>query len=234
MSPIWIIFIVTMVASLLIHWSLRSKFTKYSQIGLQANLTGAEIAAMMLRDHNIRDVDITCVEGELTDHYNPANKTVNLSEGVYYGNSAVSAAVAAHECGHAVQHATAYSMLEFRSAMVPLQNISGWILNIIFILSFFGAYFLASLFPLKMILLIIIGAYGVITLFSLVTLPVEYDASKRAMAWMTRRGIVTQNEEAMAKDALNTAALTYVVSALGSLLTLLYYIMSFLGTSSDD
>lgn len=222
-----------MVVSLLVHWSLTSKFRKYSQIGLRANMSGAEIAAMMLRDHGIYDVNITCVAGELTDHYNPADKTVNLSEEVYYGRSAVSAAVAAHECGHAVQHATAYSMLEFRSAMVPIQNISAWVLNIIMILSIFGTFLLASLFPLKMVLLIIIAAYGVITLFSLVTLPVEFDASKRAMAWMTRRGVVTRDEEAMAKDALNTAALTYVVAALGSVAILMHYVMSFIGMRDE-
>jgi Zn-dependent membrane protease YugP len=227
---IWIIFGVTLIASLIIHWQLKSKFNRYSQIALRNNLTGAQIAELMLKDHRIYDVQITCVEGQLTDHYNPTNKTVNLSPDVFYGNSAVSAAIAAHECGHAVQHATAYSMLEFRSAMVPLQNISAWILNILFILSFFGAYFLHSLFPLQTILLIIIGAYGVITLFSFVTLPVEYDASKRAMVWMTSRGIVTKEEESMAKDALNTAALTYVVAALGSFATLMYYVMSFLGS----
>ncbi len=228
---LWIIFGVTLLASWLISWSLQSKFNKYSQIGLQANMTGAEIAALMLRDHGIYDVQITCVEGHLTDHYNPSDKTVNLSEGVYYGNSAVSAAVAAHECGHAVQHATAYSMLEFRSAMVPIQNISAWILNIIFIMFFFFSYFLANIFPLQTVLLIVIAAYGVITLFSLVTLPVEYDASKRALAWMTNKRIVTHGEHAMAKDALNTAALTYVVVALGSVATLLYYVASFLNTN---
>jgi len=229
---IWIIFGVTMIVSLLVSWSLQSKFKKYAQIGLQNNLTGAEIAAIMLRDHAIYDVEITCVEGHLTDHYNPSNKTVNLSEAVYHGNSVVSVAVAAHECGHAVQHATAYSMLEFRSAMVPIQNISAWVLQIIFILAFFGSYLLSNLFPLQTVLLVIIAAHGVITLFSFVTLPVEYDASKRALTWMTEREIVTQNEHAMAKDALNTAALTYVVAALGSAATLLYYVASFL--SSND
>jgi uncharacterized protein len=231
---LWIIFGVTMVASLLLHWSLRSKFHKYAQIGLNANLSGAEIAAMMLRDHNLHDVQITCVEGELTDHYHPTHKTVNLSEDVYHGRSAVAAAIAAHECGHAVQHATAYSMLEFRSAMVPLQSISGWVLNIIFIVSFFGAMFLTSFFPMKLVLIVVIAAYSIITLFSLVTLPVEYDASKRAMAWMTQRGVVTRQEESMAKDALNTAALTYVVSALGSVATLMYYVMQYMGMKSDD
>jgi uncharacterized protein len=226
------IFIGTLLAGLLVSWSLKSKFHRYSQISLQANLTGAEVAHMMLRDHGIYDVEITCVPGQLTDHYNPGDKTVNLSEEVFYGNSAASAAIAAHEVGHAVQHATAYSMLEFRSAMVPVQNISSTILNILFIASFLGGAFLTSMFPIQTIFLVVIGAYFVITLFSLVTLPVEYDASKRALAWMTNRGIVTQSEYSMAKDALNTAALSYVVAALGSLMTLLYYILAFMG--SDD
>ncbi len=230
---LWIIFGVTMIASLIVHWQLKSKFARYSQIGLQSNLTGAEIADMMLRDHKIYDVKITCVEGHLTDHYNPADKTVNLSPEVYHGNSAASAAVAAHECGHAVQHATAYAMLEFRSMMVPVQNISAWFLNILFIVAFFGGYFLYSVIDPATILLFIIAAYGVITLFSFVTLPVEFDASKRALVWMTDKGIVTRQENAMAKDALNTAALTYVIAALGSLSILLYYVASYIGISRD-
>ena len=229
---IWIIFIITMGASWFISWRLKSKFRRYSQIGLRANLTGREIAERMLRDYGIFDVRVTCVAGELTDHYNPANKTVNLSEGVYHGNSAASAAVAAHECGHAVQHATAYSMLQFRSALVPLQNISSTILNVIFMATFFGGYFLSNILPLNLALIIIVAAYGVITLFSFVTLPVEYDASKRALQWITDKGIVTSQEHTMAKDALNTAALTYVISALGSLTMLLYYLSYFMG--GDD
>ncbi len=228
---IWIIFIVTMLASWWVSSSLRSKFKKYSQTSLRANMTGREIAEQMLRDHQIYDVDVICVPGQLTDHYNPAEKTVNLSEEVYYGDSAASAAVAAHECGHAVQHATAYSMLEFRSALVPLQNISGKIINFIFIASFFGGFFLTSAFPFQTVLLVVIGAYTVITLFSLVTLPVEFDASKRALQWVDQNGIVTSQEYDMAKDALNTAALTYVVAALGSLATLLYYVSLFLGSN---
>lgn len=226
---IWIIFIVTFLASLAVNWSLKSKFRRYSQTALNSNLTGREIAEKMLQDHGIYDVQVTCVAGELTDHYNPANKTVNLSEAVYYGNSAASAAVAAHECGHAVQHATAYSMLEFRTAMVPIQNISATLLNFLFIASFIGAFFLSSIFPFQTMLLVIIGAYTVITLFSLVTLPVEYDASKRALAWVSEKGIVAPNEYDMAKDALNTAALSYVVAAVGSFATLLYYVAMFMG-----
>jgi Zn-dependent membrane protease YugP len=230
---IWIIFGVTFLFGLIAQWRLKAKFEKYSQIGLQSNLTGAEIAETMLKDHKIYDVNITCIEGQLTDHYNPTNKTVNLSPEVFYGNSAASAAVAAHECGHAVQHATAYSMLEFRTTMVPIMNVSSWFLNILFLVAFFGGYVLTNLIPITTILLLVISAYGIITLFSFITLPVEYDASKRALAWMTNRGIVTNNEHAMAKDALNAAALTYVIAALGSLAMLLYYVASFLGVSND-
>jgi hypothetical protein len=224
------IMIVTMLAGTFYSWRLRSKFNKYSQIGLRNGLTGAEVARLMLRDYGIYDVQITCVGGQLTDHYNPADKTVNLSEEVYYGNSAVSAAVAAHECGHAVQHATAYSMLEFRSAMVPVQLASGWLLNILFFMGIFGVA-ITNFMPFQTVLLVVIGAYGVITLFSLVTLPVEFDASKRALAWMTERGVVTSEEHYMAKDALNTAAMTYVVAALGSLITLLYYIFAYMNSN---
>ncbi len=227
---LWIIFGITMLASWIVSSSLRSKFRKYSQIALSRPLTGEQIARQMLEDHGIYDVQVTQVPGQLTDHYNPANKTVNLSEGVFYGNSAASAAVAAHECGHAVQHATAYGMLEFRSAMVPLQNISSTILNVIFMVSFFGGYLLTSMFPIQTILLLVIAAYGVIATFSLVTLPVEFDASKRALQWISDRGIVNSQEYDMAKDALNTAAMTYVVSALGSLATLLYYVAAFMGS----
>lgn len=230
---ILIIFVVTLVASLLVSWSLRSKFNRYSQIALNANLTGREVAEIMLRDYKIYDVQVTCIPGTLTDHYDPSNKTVNLSEPVYYGYSAVSAAVAAHECGHAVQHATAYSMLTLRTTLVPLQVASSTILNILFFAMFFGVY-VTNFFPLQTALLVIIVLYGVITSFSLVTLPVEFDASKRALAWMTDRNIVTKEEHYMAKDALNTAALTYVIAALGALATLLYYVMSYMGLSSND
>lgn len=207
---------------------LKSKFKKYSQIPLQKNLSGAEVAKLMLADHGINDVDVTCVQGQLTDHYNPSNRTVNLSQDVYHGRNAAAAAVASHECGHAVQHATAYSMLEFRSAMVPMQNASAKILNVIFIMMLFGSFALQNFIPTA--LLIVVGAYGVMTLFSFVTLPVEFDASKRALAWIDERGIVNREEHDMAKDALKWAAMTYVVVALGSLVTLLYYLSLFLGS----
>jgi hypothetical protein len=206
---------------------LKSKFKKYSQTALQANLSGAEIAKLMLADNNIHDVQVVSVEGQLTDHYNPMNKTVNLSPDVYYGRNAAAAAVASHECGHAVQHATSYTWLNFRSAMVPLQNISGKILNIVLIASLFGGFALGL--PYEFVGYIVVGSYGVMTLFTLVTLPVEFDASNRALAWVQNRNIVTSSEYAMSKDALKWAAMTYVVAALASLATLAYYIFIFFG-----
>ncbi|WP_040497071.1 zinc metallopeptidase [Fulvivirga imtechensis] len=224
-----IIMIVFGIISFAVSSRLKSKFKKYSQIPLNKNLSGAEIAQLMLADNGIHDVKVTSVGGELTDHYNPVNKTVNLSEAVYHGRNAAAAAVAAHECGHAVQHATAYSMLQFRSAMVPVQNASAKILNIIMMMMLFGGFFLFQTFPVQLVLLVIIGAYGVMTLFSFVTLPVEFDASRRALAWVKQRNIVDTSEYGMAKDALKWAAMTYVVVAVSSLVTLLYYISMFLG-----
>jgi Zn-dependent membrane protease YugP len=208
---------------------LKSKFKEYSQIRLTKDLTGAEIARLMLADNGIHDVKVISVAGQLSDHYNPANKTVNLSEGVYEGRSAAAAAVAAHECGHAVQHATAYSMLQLRSMMVPVQNVSGKVINIMFMMMMFGAFFAGGFFSFNTALLVIIACYGVFTLFAFITLPVEFDASKRALAWIEQRGIVTSREHDMAKDALKWAAMTYVVAAIGALTTLVYYVMIFLG-----
>jgi Zn-dependent membrane protease YugP len=213
----------------LVQSRLKSKFAKYSQIHLTKDLTGAEIARLMLADNNIHDVQVTSVAGELTDHYNPANKTVNLSEAVYHGRNASAAAVASHECGHAVQHATAYSMLQLRSAMVPIQNVSGQVINFVFMAMFFGAIFVKGLLPVGTALIIIIVCYAVFALFALITLPVEFDASRRALAWIENRGIVTNQEHDMAKDALKWAAMTYVVAAVGAITTLLYYVMIFLG-----
>jgi uncharacterized protein len=213
---------------------LKSKFRKYSQIHLTRDLTGAEIARLMLADNGISNVQVLSVEGQLTDHYNPANKTVNLSQEVYHGRNAAAAAVAAHECGHAVQHAKAYSMLEFRSAMVPIQNVSAKVINFLFMIMMFGAIFAQGILPIQTALLIIIVCYGVFTLFAFVTLPVEFDASKRALAWIESRGIVTRGEHDMAKDALKWAAMTYVVAAIGALTTLLYYVMMFMGMGRDE
>ncbi len=223
-----IIFIVFFIVSLIASNRLKKKFKKYSQIPLSSGLSGREVAELMLADNGIYDVSVTSVEGQLTDHYNPANKTVNLSPDVYHGRSTAAAAVAAHECGHAVQHATAYSFLEFRSAMVPIQNVSGRIMNFIILASIFGGMFFLNI-GFQNILLILIACQAVITLFSLVTLPVEYDASNRALAWIKDRNIVNSEEHYMAKDALNAAASTYLIAALGAITTLLYYVMMFLG-----
>lgn len=222
---------------MLIGWivaaRLKSKFREYSQIHLSRDLSGAEIARLMLADNGIHDVKVISVEGQLTDHYNPAEKTVNLSQEVYHGKNAAAAAVAAHECGHAVQHAKAYSMLEFRSAMVPIQNVSAQVINFIFMMMMFGSFFASSILPWSTALLIIIACYGVFTLFAFVTLPVEFDASRRALAWIEARGIVTSKEHDMARDALKWAAMTYVVAAIGALTTLIYYVMLFLGRSDE-
>jgi Zn-dependent membrane protease YugP len=223
-SPAFIIGIVFMLIGLAVSQMLKSKFNKYAKIPLSTNLSGKEIAEKMLKQHGIYDVKVESVPGKLTDHYNPMNKTVNLSPEVYEGRNAAAAAIAAHECGHAVQHATAYSMLKLRSALVPLQNASGKIINIIVMISIFGGYFLYNALPFDLILYVIIAAYAVITTFSLVTLPVEFDASRRALVWIRTNGIVNSSEYDNAKDALNWAASTYVVAAIGSLATLMYYV----------
>jgi Zn-dependent membrane protease YugP len=222
-----LIVVVFAVLGFVVSSRLKSKFKKYSQTSLKANLSGKEIAELMLADNNIHDVKVLSVDGQLTDHYNPMNRTVNLSPDVYYGRNAAAAAVASHECGHAVQHATAYTWLNLRSAMVPVQNASGKILNIVLIASLLGGFMLNL--PYELIGYIVVGSYGVMTLFTLVTLPVEFDASNRALAWIKTRNVVTQDEYAMSKDALKWAAMTYVVAALAALATLAYYIFIFFG-----
>ncbi|RAK64538.1 zinc metallopeptidase [Hymenobacter edaphi] len=216
-NPFYALLIGLTLVSWLIQWRLRSKFAQYSHIALHSGLSGKQVAEMMLADNNIRDVRIISTEGQLSDHYNPADKTVNLSDEVYHGRSAMSAAVAAHEVGHAVQHATAYSMLQFRSAMVPaLSAVS----------RFMPLLLLAGVFLLRYSILPLglgVALFAFATFFSFVTLPVEFDASKRALAWMERRGIVSSQEHAIAKDGLRWAALTYVVAAISSLATLIYY-----------
>lgn len=225
--------IIITVFFMLVGWivssRLKNKFHKYSQIQLKQNLTGADVARLMLADNGISDVKVISVEGQLTDHYNPTNKTVNLSADVYNGSNAAATAVAAHECGHAVQHAKAYSMLELRSALVPIQNISAKVINMIFLAMMFGAFAVKGLFSIETALLVIIACYGVFALFALITLPVEFDASKRALVWIEQRGIVTSQEHDMAKDALKWAAMTYVVAAIGAITMLMYYVMIFLG-----
>ncbi|MFN6087499.1 MAG: zinc metallopeptidase [Cyclobacteriaceae bacterium] len=222
---------------MLIGWmvssKLKNKFKEYSQIHLTKDLTGAEIARLMLADHGIRDVQVTCVEGQLTDHYNPADKTVNLSQEVFHGRNAAASAVASHECGHAVQHATAYSMLQLRSAMVPVQNVTASVLNFMTMAMMFGAFFASSILPWKTAILVIIICYAVFALFALVTLPVEFDASRRALAWVKTRNIVTPAEYDMSQDALKWAAMTYVVAAIGAVTTLIYYVMMYLGMDRD-
>ena len=222
MPSSYLLIIVLMVASWLIQWRLRSKFKQYSQVALKANRTGAQIAEHMLADHGITDVRIISTDGQLTDHYNPTDRTVNLSEGVYAERSAAAAAIAAHECGHAVQHATAYSMLQFRSALVPgLSAVSKWMPWVLLA----GVLMInRSVIPLG----VGIALFSLTTLFSFITLPVEFDASRRALAWMDKRGVVTVEEHAMAKDALWWAAMTYVVAAISSLATLLYYVSIFM------
>ncbi|WP_339698347.1 zinc metallopeptidase [Algoriphagus aquimarinus] len=222
-----LIVVVFALAGFLVSRKLKSKFKKYSQVALKANLSGAEIAKLMLADNNISDVQVLSVEGQLTDHYNPQNKTVNLSPDVFYGRNAAAAAVASHECGHAVQHASSYAWLNLRSALVPIQNASGKILNIVLIASLFGGFALGL--PYEWVGYIVVGAYSVMTLFTIITLPVEFDASNRALAWIKTRNIVTPDEYAMSKDSLKWAAMTYVVAALASMATLAYYIFIFFG-----
>jgi len=209
---------------------LKSKFKEYSQVHLSKDLTGAEVARLMLADNGIHDVQVLSVEGQLSDHYDPSSKTVNVSQEVFYGRNAAATAVASHECGHAVQHAQAYSMLTFRSAMVPIQNISASVLNFIFMAMMFGSFFANSFLPWNTAILILIACYGVFALFAVVTLPVEFDASRRALAWVKTRNIVTSGEYDMAKDALKWAAMTYVVAAIGAITTLAYYVMQYLGS----
>ena len=221
----WIIFIGFMVLSMIVGKMLQSRFAKYSKEPLSSGMTGKEIAEKMLKDNGIYDVTVISTKGHLTDHYNPKNKTVNLSESVYNSNSVAAAAVAAHECGHAVQHATAYSWLSFRSVMVPVvhfgSNWAQWVLLAGLVLLYISENFTS----IGMIILLIgIGLFALTTLFSFVTLPVEYNASNRALEWLNTSGITKGTEHEHAKDALKWAARTYVVAALASLATLLYYI----------
>ena len=218
-----IIFGVFMLISWLISAQLKSKFKKYSTVPINHNLTGKEVAEKMLKDNGILDVKVISASGMLSDHYNPANKTVNLSEGVYTQSNVAAAAVAAHECGHAVQHATAYAWLEMRSKLVPpVSFASRWVQWVLL-----AGVLLVEAFPALLLFGIVL--FGLTTLFSFITLPVEINASKRALVWLNSSGITNVQNHDKAEDALNWAAYTYVVAALGSLATLLYYIMIFLG-----
>jgi Zn-dependent membrane protease YugP len=215
-----------MLIGWLVSRRLKSVFTEYSQVALSSGLSGKEVAEKMLRDSNIFDVKVISVEGQLTDHYNPADKTVNLSHDVYHGRSVSAAAVAAHECGHAVQHATAYAWLGLRSALVPAVNFSNRAMNYIFFaMIIFGA--VTAMY--NQILLIIIILQAAITLFSLVTLPVEIDASQRALVWLNTSRLTKGEEQTQATTALKWAAGTYVVAALASVATLLYFVMQYMG-----
>ena len=215
---IWIIMIVIMVLSMLVQHMLQSRFNKYSQVGLPNGMTGADVARKMLADHGIYDVKVVPTNGMLTDHFNPQTKTVALSEGVYASRSVAAAAVAAHECGHAVQHAHGYAALRMRSALVPVvsfaSNIVQWVL--------LAGVLTINIFPGLLWFGIIL--FATTTLFSFVTLPVEINASARAISWLTQTGITDSQTRPMAIDALKWAAYTYVIAALGSLATLLYYI----------
>lgn len=219
--------LIVMAVSGFVSWRLKSKFREYSQIGLSSNLSGKEIAEKMLRDNQIFDVKVTQVDGQLTDHYNPTDKTVNLSYDVYAGRSVAAAAVAAHECGHAVQHATAYAMLNFRSSLVPVLSITSKYMQWIILIGAFMINY--SVIPLA----IGVVLFGLTTIFSLITLPVEYDASNRALAWIKERNVVNDREYDFAADSLKWAARTYVVAAIGSIAQLLYLLGMISGRSDD-
>ena len=223
----WILMIGMAVVSWLVQWNLKRKFAKYSKMPLGNGMTGKDVAEIMLRENGITDVQVRATNGMLTDHYNPANKTINLSDDVYSTCSVAAAAVAAHETGHALQHAKAYGPLKIRSALVPVVSFSSqwvtWLLLSGFILMGNGSRFGWT------ILGIAVGLFGVLTLFSFITLPVEINASQRALAWLSRSGITNSYNDEAAKDALKSAAYTYVVAAIGSLVTFLYYLMIFLG-----
>jgi Zn-dependent membrane protease YugP len=223
MGLLYFLMIALLIMSLIVSWRFKSKFKQYSEVMLSNGLAGKEIAEKMLADHGITDVKVISVEGQLTDHYNPHDKTVNLSPDVYHGRSVAAAAVAAHECGHAVQHATAYSWLQFRSAMVPALTVTSKYLTWVLI----GGVLMLNTFPA--LLGIGVLMFALTTVFSFVTLPVEFDASDRAIAWLTNKGITIPQETETAKSALKWAASTYVVAALSSLATLLYYASMLLG-----
>ncbi|MDR2621341.1 MAG: zinc metallopeptidase [Dysgonamonadaceae bacterium] len=227
MSIYWILLIGTALAGWLVQWNLNSKFKKYSKIALGNGLTGKEVAEMMLRENGITDVQVVASNGILTDNYNPVNHTISLSEGVYGSYSVTAAAVAAHETGHAIQHAKAYGPLKMRSALVPVISFSSqWVTWVIL----GGLMLMGNGRGIGYTLLLIgILLYAAITLFSFITLPVEIDASRRALAWLSQAGITNSRTHGPAKEALKSAAYTYVVAALGSLATLIYYISILLG-----
>jgi Zn-dependent membrane protease YugP len=218
-----LIFGVFMILSWLISCQLKSRFKKYARIPMNYGMFGNDVAEKMLRENGIYDVKISSVKGELTDHYDPSTKTINLSREVYFGNHVAAGAVAAHECGHAIQHAHAYPWLNVRSALVPVVSFaSNWVQWILL-----GGVLVMSVFP--QLLLVGIALFALTTIFSFITLPVEINASKRALAWLNTAGVTNTSSHQKAQDALKWAAYTYVVAALGSLATLLYYIMIYIG-----
>ena len=224
----WILFICIALISYIVQQNLNSKFKKFSKVPLSSGMTGREVAEKMLQDHGIYNVTVTSTPGHLTDHYNPTNNTVNLSPEVYNGNSVAAAAVAAHECGHAVQHAVAYAPLQLRSALVPVVSFaSNWVQWILL-----AGIIMVQTMP--SILFIGIILFAMTTLFSFITLPVEIDASRRATAWLQRAGITSNYDHPMAVSALRSAAYTYVVAALSSLATLIYYVLIFTGNRDSD
>ncbi len=229
---LWIILGFFFLLSFIAGNRLKARFREYSRIALPNGMSGADIARKMLNDNGCYDVKITSVQGQLTDHYNPALKTVNLSPEVYNGRNVAAAAVAAHETGHALQHARGYAWLELRSSLVPIQNVTARVMNIMFLVLFLGSFVLGSLLPIKTVLLIIVVGYAIFTLFAFITLPVEFDASRRGLAWLASSGITNNSTHPKAASALKWAASTYVIAALSSLATLLYYV-SLLGRGDD-
>ena len=215
---IWIVMIAVMILSFIIQWMLKKRFREYGEVPITSGLTGAQVAQRMLFDNGIRDVSVVCVDGSLTDHYNPETRTVNLSEDVFHGRSVASAAVAAHECGHALQHAAGYGPLKLRTALVPVVTFANkWVMWVLL-----AGILLVEVFP--QLLWIGIGLFALTTLFSLITLPVEINASRRALGWLEVAGITNYETRPMAASALRWAAYTYVIAALGSIATLFYYI----------
>ena len=229
MTGYYLIIGISMLLSWLVSSRLKSKFEYYSNVHLRNGLSGKEVAEKMLRDNGINDVQVISVPGQLTDHYNPADKTVNLSEGVYMQRNAAAAAVAAHECGHAVQHAVGYSMLQLRSKLVPVVSISSNLMQFVLM----GGIVVMAMSGNKIVLLIGGIRFALTTLFAFVTLPVEYDASNRAMKWLKDTGTVTAEEFVGVKDSLTWAARTYLVAALGSLAQLLYFASLLMGGRRD-
>lgn len=229
MTVYYLIIGISMLVSWWVSSRLKSKFEYYSNVHLRNGMSGKEVAEKMLRDNNIHDVQVISVPGQLTDHYNPADKTVNLSEGVYMQRNAAAAAVAAHECGHAVQHAVGYSMLQLRSKLVPVVSISSNLMQFVLM----GGIIVMAMSGNKLILLIGVIMFALTTLFAFITLPVEYDASNRAMKWLKDTGTVTSEEYVGVQDSLKWAARTYLVAALGSLAQLLYFASLLIGGRRD-